>query len=204
MQTRSTYDRRRAETRTHDETIVSSESRELWDRRHARSIPAPVIHPPPPPPLFAHVERHFPREGRVLDLACGRGEAAVWLAGRGMEYRGVDISPVAIEMAEDFVAAYGLEGRCLLEVWDLDQGLPPGKPVDLLFCHMFRDPGLYEAMVERLAPGGLLAVAVLSEMTGQKGRFRARPGELRDALGHLDVLDEGEDDGVARLLARKN
>lgn len=183
---------------------MSAEARELWDRRHTQSPPAPVIQPPPPPPLFAHVEGHFPREGRALDLACGRGEGAVWLAGRGMDYRGVDISPVAIEMAENLVAAYGLEGKCMLEVWDLDRGLPPGQPVDVLFCHLFREPGLYDAMVERLAPGGLLAVAVLSEVTGQQGRFRARPGELREAFGHLDVLGEGEDDGVARLLARKN
>lgn len=140
----------------------------------------------------------------MLDLACGRGEGAVWLAGRGMDYRGVDISPVAIEMAGNLAAAYGLEDRCLLEVWDLDKGLPPGEPVDVLFCHLFRDPGLYEAMVERLAPGGLLAVAVLSEVTGQEGRFRARAGELRDAFGHLDVLDEGEGEGVARMVARKN
>lgn len=140
----------------------------------------------------------------MLDLACGRGEGAVWLAGRGMDYRGVDVSPVAIEMAENLVAAYGLEDKCRLEVWDLDQGLPPGDPVDVLFCHLFREPGLYEAMVERLRPGGLLAVAVLSEVTGREGRFRAPPGELRDAFGHLEVLDEGEADGVARLLARKN
>lgn len=139
-----------------------------------------------------------------MDVACGRGEGAVWLAGRGMDYRGVDISSVAIEMAENLVAAYGLEHKCLFEVWDLDQGLPPGEPVDVLLCHLFREPGLYAAMVERLAPGGLLAVAVLSEAAGQEGRFRSRPGELREAFGHLDVLDEGEGDGVARLLARKN
>ena len=180
---------------------MSEEDREFWDGKHARSLLAPVIQPPPAPPLFAHVEDHFPTEGRALGIACGRGEGAVWLASRGLEYRGVDVSPVAIEMARSLVEAYGFEDRCRLEVWDLDRGLPPGDQVDVLFCHMFRDPRLYEPMIERVAPGGLIAVAVLSEVGGKRGDFRARPGELADAFGHLDVLDQGEGDGVARLLA---
>lgn len=167
------------------------------------SLPSPVIEPPPAPPVFAHVSGLFPREGEALDIACGRGEAAVWLASRGMSYHGVDISPVAIEMASRLVAAYGLVGRCELHTWDLDDGLPPGDPVDLLFCHMFRDENLYGAMVDRVRPGGLLAVATLSEVAGQQGGFRARPGELRAAFGHLEILDEGESGGVARILVRK-
>lgn len=182
---------------------MSREDQETWNRKHARSMPAPVIRPPPPPPLFAHVEKEFPREGKVLEIACGRGEGAVWLASRGLEYHGVDVSPVAIEMARGFVDAYRLGDRCRLEVWDLDEGLPPGDPVDLLFSHMFRDPALYQAMIHRVVPGGLLAVGVLSDVGGPPGEFRAGPGELREAFGHFDVVDEGEGDGVARILVRK-
>lgn len=182
---------------------MSSDDRETWDRKHARSMPAPVIEPPPPPPLFAHVEREFPSEGTVLEVACGRGEGAVWLARRGLDYFGVDVSPVAIEAARKFVDIYGLTDRCRLEVWDLDEGLPPGGPVDLLFCHMFRDPQLYQPMIDRVVPGGVIAVAVLSEIGGQAGTHRAEPGELRRAFGHLEVLDEGEGEGTARILVRK-
>lgn len=182
---------------------VSRDDRERWDRKHARSVPAPALDPPPPPPVFAHVEHHFPSGGDALDIACGRGEGAVWLASRGMSYRGVDVSPVAIAMAEDLAGATGVIGRCRFEVWDLDDGLPPGAPVDLLFCHMFRDPDLYEAMVDRVAPGGLLAMAALSEVGGKPGEYRCRPGELREAFGHLHVLDEGEGQGLARILGRK-
>jgi hypothetical protein len=58
-------------------------------------------------------------------------------------------------------------------------------------------------MMERLAPGGLLAVAVLSEVGVGPGEFRVRPGELRDAFGRLEILDHGEGDGMARILARR-
>ena len=182
---------------------MSREDRQRWDRKHSRSVPAPVIDPPPPPPLFAHVEDLFPTEGLALDVACGRGEGAVWLASRGVTYQGLDISPVAIEMARQFVDAYGFGERCTFDVWDLDDGLPPGEQVDLVFCHMFRDRDLDRAMIDRVKEGGLLAVAALSEVGGRPGEYRCRPGELQDAFGHLDVLDEGEGDSVARILVRK-
>jgi hypothetical protein len=43
----------------------------------------------------------------------------------------------------------------------------------------------------------------LSEVGASAGRFRARPGELRDAFGHLETLDEGEADGMAWILVRR-
>lgn len=182
---------------------MSEEDRRRWDDKHRRSVPPPAIEPPPPPPLFAHVEQHFPTEGRALDIACGRGEGAVWLASRGLDYRGIDVSPVAVEMARSFASAYSYGDRCSFEVWDVDDGLPPGKPVDLLFCHMFRPVGLYGEMIERVAPGGVVAVAALSEVGGKTGPYRCEPGELRLAFGGLEILDEGEGDGVVRILARK-
>ncbi len=97
----------------------------------------------------------------------------------------------------------GVADRCRFEVWDLDDGLPPGPRMDLLVCHMYRESRLEQAMVDRLATGGLLAIASLSEVGGAPGRFRVRPGELRDAFGELEILVESEGNGVAWLLGRK-
>ena len=98
----------------------------------------------------------------------------------------------------------GVADRCKFEVWDLDDGLPPGPPVDLVVCHMYREPRLDRELVERLEPGGLLAMASLSEVGAGPGRFRALPGELRDAFADLELLAEGEGDGVAWLLGRNS
>jgi SAM-dependent methyltransferase len=118
---------------------------------------------------------------------------------------GVDISLVAIDFARELSSVSGLGDRCRFEVFDLDGGLPQGPPVDLLFCYKFRDPRLDRPMIERLRPGGLLAVAVLSEVGEGPGAFRAQPGELHDAFtgDDLDVLSEGERDGMAWILAGK-
>ena len=57
-------------------------------------------------------------------------------------------------------------------------------------------------MIERLEPGGLLAMVVLSEVDVGPGPFRARPGELAAAFAGLDLIAEGEGQGEAWLLAR--
>jgi SAM-dependent methyltransferase len=120
-----------------------------------------------------------------------------------MEVWAVDVSPVAIDLARQFASLSGVADRCRFDVVDLDDGLPKGPPVDLLFCYLFRDQRLDQAMMERLVPGGLLAIAVLSEVDVGPGEFRVRPGELRDAFGELEILDEGEGEGLARIFARR-
>ena len=75
--------------------------------------------------------------------------------------------------------------------------------MNLVLCHRFRDPRLDAQIIDRLAPGGLLAICVLSEVGATPGRFRAAPGELRTAFAALDVLAAGQGDGQAWLLAAR-
>jgi len=182
---------------------VSEDDRRHWDQRYAQGGLAPVGDHGPPP-AFASAQHLFPSEGLALDIACGRGRASVWLAMRGMDVLGVDVSPVAIDLARELARLGGVTDRCRFVVHDLDDGIPAGPPVNLVLCHKFRDPDLDSALMERLAPEGLLAVATLSEVETGPGRFRARPGELREAFGSLEVLAEGEADGMAWLIGRKS
>ena len=50
-----------------------------------------------------------PPRGRALDLACGEGRNAIWLATRGWAVTAVDFSTVAIERARRLVAQRGVE-----------------------------------------------------------------------------------------------
>jgi hypothetical protein len=52
------------------------------------------------------------------------------------------------------------------------------------------------------APGGLLALAALSEVDAGPGPFQVRPGELPAAFAELEVLAAGKRNGEAWLLAR--
>lgn len=88
-------------------------------------------------------------------------------------------------------------------VHDLDAGLPDTPAMDLVLCYLFRDERLDRPLMELLRPGGVLAVTSLSEVGAGPGRFRARPGELREAFGSLEITDEGEADGTAWIVARR-
>jgi len=186
----------------HIVAAVSEADRRRWDERHIEASPASGD--PGPPSVFASIEDLFPVEGSALEIACGRGELSIWLALRGMDVQGVDVSPVAIEFARELAQRSGVADQCQFEVWDLDRGLPPGPPMDLVVCHMYREPGLDRDLIERLAPRGLLATVSLSEVGGGSGRFRARPGELREAFAELEILADNEGDGVAWLMGRKS
>lgn len=180
---------------------VTGEDRRRWDERYAGSEPL-AVDAVGPPAVFAPYADLFPTAGRGLDLACGQGLGAVWLAHRGLTVLGLDISAVAVEQARDLARRSGVGDRCRFDVFDLDDGLPDGPPVDVVLCHKFRDRRLDRAIVGRLAPGGLLAMAVFSEVGSAAGRFRATPGELLAAFTELEVLASGEGGGQAWLLAR--
>jgi SAM-dependent methyltransferase len=180
---------------------MTEEDRLHWDGRYLEYGPAPDGLAAPP--RLAPHEHLFPTSGTALELACGRGRCALWLAQRGLQVWGVDVSPVAIGLARQLATRDCVADRCTFDAVDLDGGLPDGPPVDVVLCHCFRDARLDAAIVARLAPGGLLAMVVLSEVGAGPGPFRARPGELRTAFAALEVLAEGEGQGEAWLLARK-
>jgi SAM-dependent methyltransferase len=180
---------------------VTEQDRRRWDERYAGLGPAPVSAVELPGVLAPRADV-FPTAGQALDLACGQGLGAVWLAGRGMNVWGLDISPVAVSQARDLAQRSGVEDRCRFDVVDLDDGLPPGPPVDVILCHKFRDRRLDRSIIERLAPGGLLAIVAFSEVDAAPGPFRAAPGELPAAFAELDLVAAGEGQGYAWLLAR--
>ena len=180
---------------------VTREDRRRWDERYASQGPA-AVDAIEAPKGFAAYAGVFPTAGQALELACGQGLGSCWLARRGLQVLGLDISPVAIRQARDLARRIGVDDRCRFDVVDLDAGLPAGSPVDVILCHKFRDHRLDRAIIERLAPGGLLAIAVLSEVDASPGSFRAAAGELPAAFAELEVVAAGEGEGHAWLLAR--
>jgi SAM-dependent methyltransferase len=99
------------------------------------------------------------KPGTALDLACGEGRNALWLAGLGWDVTAVDFSPVAIAKARTLAA-----GRRPVE-WVVADALTyqPPEPVDLaLLCYLqLPEPqrrAAVRAAAEALKPGGSLLV----------------------------------------------
>jgi len=181
---------------------VSAEDRARWDDRYVQRAPATAAQVVLPA-AFAPYAGTFPTTGHALDLACGRGQVAIWLARRGLAVTGYDISPVAIEQARELAVSCEVGEHCRFEVVDLDAGLPAGPAADVIVCHKFRDARLDQHVLNRLAPGGLLAISALSEVGAAAGPFRIKAGELEGAFSTLEVIGAGAADGEAWLLARR-
>lgn len=175
---------------------MSDADRRRWDARHSA---AQDVVPLPPDVLRGRVDL-VPTSGRALDVACGRGAVALWLAQRGLTVDAVDVSTVGLDAGEH-------RGADLPVRWwrhDLDAGLPAAcaGPYAVVVMQRFRAPALYPALAAALAPGGLLVITVLSEVDEGPGPWRAPPGELLRAFGHLDVLVHTEENGEASLVGR--
>lgn len=161
-----------------------------------------------PKPLVLEHERLLPRRGRALEIACGEGQLAVWLARRGLEVTAVDISPVALGKLRKLAVAEGLGGRIQVVEADLDHGLPPLAPgLALITCMDFHAPEVIAQARDLLSPGGFLLVQVLLQPPGGDSPHRAAPGEaLKFARGlRLQFYREGIVEGraLAQLLAQR-
>ena len=97
--------------------------------------------------------------GRALDVGCGEGGDALWLAGQGWEVLGVDVSRVALDRAAARARETRLDERTTWEHRDLLAWTPPAGAYDLVsvaFVHLATDDRreVYAALAAAVAPGG--------------------------------------------------
>lgn len=134
--------------------------------------------------------------GRALDLGCGQGADAIWLAARGWDVTAVDISANALDRAAEHARAAGADG-IHWERHDLAATFPEG-PFDLVSACFLQSP--VELPRERVlrqaasvvAPGGRLLIVAHAVMPAwaDPAKHPALPG-LDETLASLQ-LPEGE------------
>lgn len=101
--------------------------------------------------------------GRALDLGCGEGADAVWLAERGWQVLAVDISATALQRAAEGASARNVLGRINFQRHDLNQTFPDGM-FDLVSAQYLHSPAPLQRetvlcrAADHVAPGGLLLI----------------------------------------------
>ncbi|MEZ4241757.1 MAG: class I SAM-dependent methyltransferase [Myxococcota bacterium] len=171
---------------------MAAEDRARWDRKH-RARQAALS------PWLVGAAGFLPDRGTALDLACGTGEAAVWLAERGLDVTAVDISDVALDKARARAEAEGVHVDWV--AGDLDGWEPGERAWDVVLCLRFLDRALVPAIRRAVAPGGLLVTEVLTEAVSR--RFGAAPGELLRAYVDWEVLRYEVHPRTAALVVRR-
>jgi SAM-dependent methyltransferase len=115
--------------------------------------------------------------GRALDVACGEGRNALWLARRGWSVTGVDFSQVALDRAAELSASGPPPARAPEWVLaDLESYRPPSATFDLVLVAYLQlraeqRTGVIRAAAQGLAPGGTLLVVAhdSANLTGGTG-----------------------------------
>jgi SAM-dependent methyltransferase len=102
--------------------------------------------------------------GTALDLGCGEGADAVWLARRGWRVTAADISGVALGRAAEHAADAKVADRIDWQRHDLEKSFPAGT-FDLVsahFLHFYGDALPRERVLrttaDAVAPGGVLLI----------------------------------------------
>ena len=148
---------------------------------------------------------------RALDVACGFGGSALYLAALGYQVDAVDISGVALSQARAEARKRRLHLRLIQA--DLNRWWVPPSRYELSTVKYYLNRNLMPHLARGLLPGGLLFVEtwnvhVLSVRPNFDPAFLLRPGELgsfaRDAGLDVIHLADGVSEGhVSQLIARR-
>jgi SAM-dependent methyltransferase len=150
------------------------EDEHLWSGRpnHALTVEAAALTP-----------------GRALDVGCGEGADAVWLAARGWRVTGLDPSSVALARARAAAEAAGVEVTWVhASLEEATDDAVPDSGFDLViafYAPLFRDTDPVAALARRVAPSGTLLVVHHAEV--DRERARAHGIDPDDLLSPDDV-----------------
>ncbi|MGO4202556.1 class I SAM-dependent methyltransferase [Rhodococcus sp. TAF43] len=130
-----------------------------WDERYSQ---ADMVWGTPPNPVVVEFVTSLPA-GRALDLACGEGRHALWLATRGWETTGVDYSKVAIEKAREIAkqSPRSVQQRLHYVCGDITTAdVSDYDLVLMIFVHLepTQRRALVSRVIESLKPDGTLMI----------------------------------------------
>jgi SAM-dependent methyltransferase len=167
---------------------------EAWDERYA----AVDLVWSAEPNRFLAAEVADLRAGRALDLACGEGRNAIWLAERGWEVTAVDFSRVAIDKARRLAEARGV--TVTWAVADVVTATLQPRAFDLVVVLYLQLPARERATAlghaaGAVAPSGTLLVVGhdstnLTDGWGgpQDPDVLYGPDDVVDAIGDLEIV----------------
>ncbi len=163
-----------------------------WNTRWQEKADQPFL----PDPWLLAVAPLLPTTGRALDLACGRGRNALFLAERGLAVTAIDISAVAL----DQFRTEAEKRHLVVDARQVDLEATPDLPAaafDLVIQCFYLQRSLFPHLLAAVRPGGLAVVRTLSSAGPFAGgpdnpAFVLRPGELLDVFAGWEIVTHEE------------
>jgi tellurite methyltransferase len=157
---------------------------ETWDERYASGKYSSAE----PHKLLVELAGKL-EAGKALDLACGTGRNAIFLAAKGWQATAVDNSKVGIEIARQRAAENNLSVD--FRVADLETGEFEVEPnaYDLICDFYYLQRDLFPKMKAGVKTGGIVVAAIHIYGAGEEaGRFMLKEGELAEFFGDFEIL----------------
>lgn len=158
--------------------------KETWDERYASGKYSAVE----PHRLLIELAGKLP-PGKALDVACGAGRHAIFLAENGWNVTAVDNSRPGIEIAKE--NALAKEVKVDFRVADLEAGefVIELEAYDLICDFNYLQRDLFAAMKAGVKGGGIVVATIHLDGDGEKsGEFRLREGELQEYFRDFEIL----------------
>jgi tellurite methyltransferase len=178
--------------------------RERWDRKYAAGEGPAHFEPHSLLTEYSHLLQGE----RALDVACGFGGNALYLAARGYRVDAVDASGVALVRARTEAMRRSLALNLIQA--DLDRWQIQLARYDLVLVFFYLNRGLMPQLATGLKPGGLLFQAnrnwrYLATRPGFDPAYLMGPGELRRLAlnAGLEVLHYDQKGHTSELIARR-
>ena len=163
-----------------------------WDQRYRSGERAFEDLEAAPTPLLIQTARGL-KPGRALDLACGAGRNALWLAQAGWTVTAVDGAPSAIEILKGRAAALGLSVDAKsANLENHEYSIAPAS-WDLILFAYYLQRDLFEPAKQGVVPGGIiLAIVHLGSADRNVSTHSLKPGELRAYFEGWELLHDYE------------
>ena len=181
-----------------------------WNKRYVlRERPEEDLDAAPTPLVVATASKLAP--GRALDLACGAGRNALWLAEHGWEVTAVDGALAAVEILKTRAAERSLKIKTVIADLEKDEfEIEPARWEVVAMCY-YLQRNLFGPAKSGVTPGGILiSVVHVTEPGEVDGPHRLRPGELEQYFTGWEILhryegkpnDSAHRHAVAEIVAR--
>ena len=159
-----------------------------WNESYASGESLPWDTGTPDPLLVEMVESGAITPGRTLEVGCGTGTNAIFLAQHGFDVLGVDIAEVAVERARAKA-----HGRCRFEVVDFLAAAPAAGPFEFVFdrgCfHVFDGEHERARFAENVAVGLVKRGLWLSLIGSTEGAPRDQGPPRRSARDVMNAIE---------------
>jgi tellurite methyltransferase len=171
-----------------------------WNERYRSGDPAADDLRAGPTRLLMETAKQL-EPGKALDLACGTGQNALWLAEHGWSVTAVDGAPAAIDILRSRASERGVTVDA--RVADLEKGESriEDSSWDLIAVCYYLQENLFEPAKRGIVPGGILiAIVHITELGEEPTAHRLRPGELERYFQGWEIIHrhEGKPNDMAR------